>query len=275
MKKTSNELAQGRQARIHTLNRQNEARDMKTNKNPSTASSDEIARFTAIADAWWVPNGKFKPLHQINPVRVGYIRDLICQLHDRDPKGVKSLDGMKILDIGCGGGLLCEPMRRLGATVTGIDAGEKNIAIAIIHAKQSGLDIDYRHQLPEDLTKTKGTFDMVTNMEVVEHVADLDAFLKASASLVKPGGLMVLSTINRTLKAFALAKVGAEYIMRWLPVGTHDWRKFVKPSELARSLRPYGVDITDVTGMVYNPFKDTWSLSDDLNVNYLVSAMKK
>ena len=248
---------------------------METNENPSTASADEIARFTAMADAWWDPGGKFKPLHQINPVRIGYIRDLICQQHDRDPKGAKPFDGLKILDIGCGGGLLCEPMRRLGATVTGIDAGEKNIAIASLHAEQSGLDIDYRHQLPEDLTKTKGTFDIVLNMEVIEHVADVDAFLKASASLVKPGGLMVLSTMNRTLKAFALAKVGAEYIMRWLPVGTHDWRKFVKPSELARGLRPYGVNITDVTGMVYNPFKDTWSLSDDLNVNYLVSAMKK
>ena len=248
---------------------------METNENPSTASAKEIARFTAMADAWWDPAGKFKPLHQINPVRIGYIRDLICQRHDRNPKGTKPFDGLKILDIGCGGGLLCEPMRRLGATVTGIDAGEKNIAIASLHAEQSGLDIDYRHQLPEDLTKTKGTFDIVLNMEVIEHVADVDAFLKASASLVKPGGLMVLSTINRTLKAFALAKVGAEYIMRWLPVGTHDWRKFVKPSELARGLRPYGVNITDVTGMVYNPFKDTWSLSDDLDVNYLVSAMKK
>ena len=275
MKKTSNKLAQELRARIHTLNRQNEARDMETDENPSTASADEIARFTSMADAWWDPNGKFKPLHQINPVRIGYIRDLICQQYDRDPKGAKPLDSMKILDIGCGGGLLCEPMRRLGATVTGIDAGEKNIAIASLHAKQSGLDIDYSHQLPEDLTKTKGTFNVVLNMEVIEHVADVDAFLKASASLVKPGGLMVLSTINRTLKAFALAKVGAEYILRWLPVGTHDWRKFVKPSELARGLRPYGVDITDVTGMVFNPFKNTWSLSDDLNVNYLVSAIKK
>jgi 2-polyprenyl-6-hydroxyphenyl methylase/3-demethylubiquinone-9 3-methyltransferase len=248
---------------------------MKTNENSSTASAEEIARFTAMADAWWDPNGKFKPLHQINPLRIGYIRDLICQQYDIDPKGAKPLDGIKILDIGCGGGLLCEPMRRLGATVTGIDAGEKNVAIASSHAEQSGLDINYRHQLPEDLTKIKGTFNVVLNMEVIEHVTDVDAFLKASASLVKPGGLMVLSTINRTLKAFALAKVGAEYILRWLPVGTHDWRKFVKPSELARGLRPYGVDITDVTGMVYNPFKNTWSLSDDLNVNYLVSAIKK
>jgi len=247
---------------------------MGKNDIPTTASAEEIARFTAMADAWWDPNGKFKPLHQINPVRIGYIRDLICQKHDRDPKGTKPLDKIKLLDIGCGGGLLCEPMRRLGATVTGIDAGEKNIAIASLHAEQSGLNINYRHQLPEDLTNTKGIFDVVLNMEVIEHVADVDSFLKASVSLVKPGGLMVLSTINRTMKSFALAKVGAEYILRWLPVGTHDWRKFVKPSELASGLRPYKVDITDVTGMVYNPFKDAWYLSDDLSVNYLVSAVK-
>ena len=248
---------------------------MDTNKNKSTASADEIARFTAIADAWWDPNGKFKPLHQINPLRVGYIRDLICKHHNRDPKGAKPLDGLNILDIGCGGGLLCEPMRRLGAIVTGIDAGAGNITIASLHAEQSGLDINYRHQLPENLAKTEGAFDIVLNMEVVEHVADVDAFLQASASLVKPGGLMVLSTINRTLKAFVLAKVGAEYILRWLPIGTHNWRMFVKPSELVRGLGSYGMDITDLTGMVYNPLKDTWSLSGDLNVNYLVSAIKK
>lgn len=241
----------------------------------STASAEEVARFTTMADAWWDPNGKFKPLHQINPVRIGYIRDFVCAQNGRDPMGDKPLDGLKLLDIGCGGGLLCEPMRRLGAIVTGIDAGDKNIAIARLHAEQSGLDIDYRHQLPEDLAKTKGSFDIVLNMEVIEHVADVDAFLKASASLVKPGGAMVLSTLNRTLKSFALAKIGAEYIMRWLPTGTHDWRKFIKPSELARGLRPNGVDITDVTGMVYSPFKDGWALSEDLNVNYLVTAVKK
>ena len=248
---------------------------MEINNNKSTASAEEIARFTAMADAWWDPNGKFKPLHQINPLRVGYIRDLICQHHNRDPKGAKPLDGMNMLDIGCGGGLLCEPMRRLGATVTGIDAGAGNITIASLHAEQSDLDINYCHQLPENLVKTEGAFDIVLNMEVVEHVADVDAFLQASASLVKPGGLMVLSTINRTLKAFALAKIGAEYILRWLPIGTHEWRKFVKPSELVRGLGPYGMDITDLTGMVYNPLKDTWSLSEDLSVNYLVSAIKK
>ncbi len=246
---------------------------METN-NTSTASAQEIARFTAMADAWWDPNGKFKPLHQINPLRIEYIRNVICKHHDRDPKGTKPLNKIKLLDIGCGGGLLCEPMQRLGATVTGIDAGKKNIAIASLHAKQSGLKINYRHQLPEDLTKTKDTFDVVLNMEVIEHVKNVDTFLKSSVSLVKPGGLMVLSTINRTMKSLILAKIGAEYILRWLPVGTHDWRKFVKPSELASGLRSCKVNVTDVTGMVYNPFKNIWSLSDDLSVNYLVSAKK-
>ena len=246
---------------------------METN-NTSTASAQEIARFTAMADAWWDPNGKFKPLHQINPLRIEYIRNLICQHHDRDPKGTKPLNKIKLLDIGCGGGLVCEPMQRLGATVTGIDAGKKNIAIASLHAKQSGLKINYCHQLPEDLTKTKDTFDVVLNMEVIEHVKNVDTFLKSSVSLVKPGGLMVLSTINRTMKSLILAKIGAEYILRWLPVGTHDWRKFVKPSELASGLRSCKVNVTDVTGMVYNPFKNIWSLSDDLSVNYLVSAKK-
>ena len=170
---------------------------------------------------------------------------------------------------------MCEPMRRLGADVTGIDAGDKNIAIAKLHAEQSGLDIDYRLQLPEDLAKTKGSYDIVLNMEVIEHVADVDAFLSASASLVKPGGVTVLSTLNRTLKAFALAKVGAEYILRWLPAGTHDWKKFVKPSELARALRPHNIDVEDITGMVYSPIRDEWSLSEDTDVNYLLAAIKK
>jgi 2-polyprenyl-6-hydroxyphenyl methylase / 3-demethylubiquinone-9 3-methyltransferase len=247
----------------------------KTNENASTASKEEVARFTAMADAWWDPNGKFKPLHQINPVRIGYIRDFVCAHHGRDANADKPFDGLKLLDIGCGGGLLCEPMARLGAAVTGIDAGDKNIAIAKLHNEQSDLNIDYRHQLPEDLAKTKGTYDIVLNMEVIEHVADVDAFLAASASLLKPGGVMMLSTLNRTLKAFALAKVGAEYVMRWLPAGTHDWHKFVKPSELASALRPHDVDIKDITGMVYSPFKDEWSLSQDIDVNYLVAALKR
>ncbi len=240
----------------------------------STASAEDVARFTALADAWWDTDGKFRPLHQINPVRIAYIRDFVCSRFRRDPVADKPLAGLKLLDIGCGGGLLCEPMCRLGADVTGIDAGDKTIATARLHARQSDLNIEYRHQLPEDLARTGGPFDIVLNMEVIEHVADVEGFLEASASLVKPGGVMILSTLNRTLKSFVLAKVGAEYIMRWLPVGTHDWRKFVKPSELARGLRPNGIDIRDVSGMVYNLFKDSWSLSKDLDVNYLVCAVK-
>lgn len=247
---------------------------MNTHTNPSTASAEEVARFTAMAETWWDAEGKFRPLHQINPVRIAYIRDFICAHFKHDAKSTKPFDGLQLVDIGCGGGLLCEPMARLGATVKGIDAGDKNVTIASLHAGQSGLDIDYQQQLPEDLVKSGKTFDVVLNMEVIEHVADVEAFLGASCSLIKPGGVMVLSTMNRTIKAFGLAKVGAEYIMRWLPAGTHDWRKFVKPSELARGLRANAVDITDISGMSYSLLKDTWSLSTDLDVNYLVSAVK-
>ncbi|MHA1597947.1 MAG: bifunctional 2-polyprenyl-6-hydroxyphenol methylase/3-demethylubiquinol 3-O-methyltransferase UbiG [Alphaproteobacteria bacterium] len=240
----------------------------------STALPDEVERFTSIAEAWWDPNGDFRPLHQINPARIAYIRDLCAAHYDRDALSGNPLDGLKLLDVGCGGGLLCEPMRRLGADVTGIDAGDKNIAVAQLHAEQGGLDIDYRHQLPEDLAKTKGRFDIVLNMEVVEHVADLGAFLEASASLLKPGGVMVLSTLNRTIKSLALAKIGAEYILRWLPPGTHDWKKFVKPSELAAGIRPHGLDVTDISGMTFRPLKDDWVLTKDLDVNYLMFAVK-
>ena len=248
---------------------------METDSKSTTASPEEVARFTAMAETWWDANGKFRPLHQINPVRIAYIRDFVCAHFNRDPMEKEPFKGLELIDIGCGGGLLCEPMARLGANVSGIDAGDKNIAIASLHAQQGDLDINYRQQLPEELVKSGKTFDVVLNMEVIEHVADVDAFLAASAALVKPGGVMVLSTLNRTLKAFALAKVGAEYIMRWLPTGTHDWRKFVKPSELARGLKTNGVEVSDIQGMVYSPFQDAWSLSKDLDVNYLVSAAKR
>ena len=262
-------------ARIHTLYRQIEARDMETNKNISTYSAEEIARFSNMAETWWDPNGKFKPLHQINPIRINFILNHICEQYGRNPKDNKPLQELCVLDIGCGGGLLCEPMRRLGAKITGIDAGEKNVAIASLHAKQSNLDIDYQHQLPENLAKKGFTYDVVLNMEVIEHVSNVDLYLKASASLVKPGGLMILSTINRTIKSLVLAKIGAEYILRWLPIGTHDWRKFMKPSELVLALKTQNLDITNITGMVYNVFSDKWSLSDDLDVNYFLSAIKK
>ena len=241
----------------------------------STAEADEIARFAAMAESWWDPNGDFRPLHRLNPVRLEFIRDHVARHFGRDPLGPEPFKGLDVLDIGCGGGLLCEPMRRLGAAVTGIDAGQEAIEIAKAHAQQSGLDIDYHHRRPEELDAEKGRFDLVLNMEVVEHVADLEAFLAASAGLVKPGGAVVLSTLNRTLKALALAKIGAEYVLRWLPRGTHDWRKFVRPSELAAGLKSGGVDITDLKGMSYDPFGDEWRLSRDLQVNYLAFAVKR
>jgi len=241
---------------------------------PSTASPDEIARFTAIADAWWDPNGDFAPLHRLNPVRLEFIRDHLCQHFNRDPVAVNPLEGLNIIDIGCGGGLLAEPMVRLGGAVTGIDAGAENIDIARHHAEGAGLEIDYRHQLPEDLGTQKGRFDVVLNMEVVEHVANLDVFLEAAAGLVKPGGVMVLSTLNRTWKSLALGKVAAEYVLRWLPPGTHDWKKFVRPSEMASGLEPHGVEITDLKGMTYKPVEGDWRLSRDLAVNYLAFGVK-
>jgi 2-polyprenyl-6-hydroxyphenyl methylase/3-demethylubiquinone-9 3-methyltransferase len=241
----------------------------------STADADEIARFTAMAETWWDTTGKFRPLHQINPPRLGFIRDHVCALFGRDPKADEPLKGLSILDIGCGGGLICEPMCRLGATVTGIDAGEKNVKIAALHAAQTGLDIDYRCTLPEELAETGRSFDVVLNLEIIEHVANVDAFLSASTALVRPGGAMVLSTINRTMKALALAKIGAEYILRWLPAGTHDWRKFLKPSEMAAALRPHGIKITDLAGLVYSPLRDEWSIDrNDLAMNYLAFAVK-
>ncbi len=239
-----------------------------------TASPDEIARFAAMADTWWDADGEFKPLHKLNPVRIAFVRDRVVGHFRLDESAEQPFGGLDLIDIGCGGGLLSEPMRRLGATVTGIDAAEQNIQVAGLHAVQSGLDIDYRCVLPEVLAETGSRFDVVVNMEVVEHVADLDAFLEACCTLLRPGGVMVISTINRTLKSLALAKLGAEYVLRWIPPGTHDWRKFVRPSELAAGLRPYGVEIVALKGMTYGPFRDDWFLSSDLDVNYLAFAVK-
>jgi 2-polyprenyl-6-hydroxyphenyl methylase/3-demethylubiquinone-9 3-methyltransferase len=241
----------------------------------STADTDEIARFTARAAAWWDPAGQFAPLHKLNPPRVAFVRDHVAARLGRDPLGELPLRGLRLLDIGCGGGLLAEPMARLGAHVTGIDAGRENIEAARKHAEAQGLDIDYRCATPEDFAREAKPFDVVLNMEVVEHVADLNEFLAACSRLVKPGGVMAVSTLNRTLKALALAKIGAEYILRWLPAGTHDWRRFVRPSELAAGLRPHGLTITHLKGMIYNPFRDEWVLSRDLDVNYLAFAVKE
>ncbi len=241
----------------------------------STMDAAEIERFHKVADSWWDATGKFRPLHQINPVRIRFIRDHLIDRFGLDAGSKVPFDGLKLLDIGCGGGLLSEPMARLGAQVTAIDAGEKNIAAAKLHAEDAGLTIDYRHQLPEDLAKMADQFDVVLNMEVVEHVADLNLFLEAAGQLVRPGGAMVATTLNRTLKSLALAKIGAEYILRWLPAGTHDWRKFVTPGELTDGLRRAGLRVTDVQGMVYNPLADRWRLdAKDFDVNYLVFAVK-
>ena len=242
----------------------------------TTASPEEIARFSALAEAWWDPDGEFKPLHRLNPTRIRFIRDRVARHFGRDPLAPRPLDGLTLLDIGCGGGLLSEPMTRLGARVTGVDAGERIIGVARVHADQLGLDIDYRCGSPEHLAEAgEDPYDVLLNMEVVEHVADIGLYFSACSKLLKPGGVMILSTINRTLKALALAKIGAEYVLRWLPAGTHDWRKFVRPAELVRELRATGVEVAEFKGVSYDPLGDEWRLTDDLSVNYLACAKRR
>jgi len=237
---------------------------------------DEIAKFAALAGEWWDPAGKFAPLHKLNPARLTFIRDRIAAHAGRDPLSERPLAGLRVLDIGCGGGLLCEPMARLGAQVTGIDAAGPNVAAAARHAAEAGLDIDYRHTTAENLAASGICFDFVLNMEVVEHVADVAAFLEASAALVAPGGAMTLATLNRTPKSFALAIVGAEYILRWLPRGTHDWRRFLRPSALVAQLRAAGLETRELTGVTYNPLTGTWRLApQDLDVNYMIFAVRE
>jgi len=240
-----------------------------------TANADEIARFSAMSEKWWDPNGVMKPLHKFNPVRLQILRDNICAHLGRDPETIEPLKGIEIIDIGCGAGLLSEPLARMGAKMTSIDASESNIEVAKIHAAQSGLEIDYRCATPEMLADEGKQFEIVLNMEVIEHVDDPQFFMQACASVLKPGGLMFVATLNRTIKSLALAKIGAEYVLRWLPAGTHDWRKFVKPSEMSGYLRGAGLDLQDITGVAYNPFNDTWSPAPhDLDVNYMVIARK-
>ena len=244
-------------------------------KGKTTIDPDEVEKFSAIADEWWDPFGKFKPLHKFNPVRLAYIRDGACAHFSRDPQAKKPLEGLRLLDIGCGGGLVAEPMRRLGAEVVAIDAAERNVKTALAHAAPLGLDIDYRNTTVEDLVASgEAPFDIVLNLEVVEHVADVDLFLETSAGLVKPGGMLIMATINRTLKALALAKVGAEYILRWLPAGTHDPSKFVKPDEAKNALTKAALTITAEAGVTYNPLMDIWRVGDDTSVNYMLTAVK-
>ena len=243
-----------------------------------TASIDptEIAKFEAMAAEWWDPNGKFKPLHMMNPIRLDYITSQIAGEFDRDLSVARPFEGLRLLDIGCGGGLLCEPMARLGADVTGVDAGGSNIPVAQTHAAQSGLMIDYRHSSAEDLADAGERFDVVLNMEVIEHVADPLAYLTACATLLRPGGLHLCSTINRNAKSFAMAIIGAEYVMRWLPKGTHEWSKFITPDELYDLLAQADLSPVDRKGYVFNPLSWTWSLSDrDLSVNYVTAAIKE
>jgi 2-polyprenyl-6-hydroxyphenyl methylase/3-demethylubiquinone-9 3-methyltransferase len=242
----------------------------------STIDPAEVERFQRVAEEWWDPNGKLAPLHRLNPVRLGYIRDRAAGHWQRDRHGDAPLAGLTLLDIGCGGGLISEPMTRLGAQVTGIDAAPGNLATARLHAEGQGLAIDYREATVEELAASAQSFDIVLALEVVEHVADVDLFLQSCGRLVKPGGLLFLSTLNRTAKAWALAIAGAEYVLRWLPRGTHDWRKFLKPSEVTRGLESGGIGVQEIVGVVYSPLGRAWSLDQrDLDVNYMLYGTKR
>ncbi len=244
-------------------------------KDGGTVDTAETERFSALAEQWWDPHGEFRPLHKLNPVRLHFIRDLVSAHFDRDPLTEGPLAGLRLLDIGCGGGLLSEPMARLGAEVVGVDAAAKNASVARLHAEQSKLEIDYRHGSAEDLLAEDEQFDVILNMEVVEHVADVDLFLGACAEMLRPGGCMVAATLNRTPKSFALAIVGAEYVLRWLPRGTHDWRKFVRPSELVTMLQKHDLNVEDIVGVTYNPLTDKWNTSRDIDINYMIFAIKR
>jgi len=237
----------------------------------TTVDPAEVAKFSKLSEEWWDPKGKMAPLHKINPPRLSYIRDAACRKFERNVKSLNCLAGLRILDIGCGAGLLCEPFTRLGAQVIGVDPSGSNIAAARLHAEKGHLSIDYRCTTVEQMDLHE-RFDIVLAMEVVEHVTDVGMFLNRCATMLKPGGLMVISTLNRNWKSFALAIVGAEYLLRWLPRGTHQWDKFVTPDELAHYLRNNNLAITDQTGVVYSPFSDRWSLSSDTDVNYMVLA---
>jgi 2-polyprenyl-6-hydroxyphenyl methylase/3-demethylubiquinone-9 3-methyltransferase len=240
----------------------------------TTIDQAEVDRFSAMAAEWWDPTGKFRPLHKFNPVRLTYIRDLVSAQFGRDPKAHRPLEGLRVLDIGCGGGLLSEPMARMGAEVLGADASEKNIGIAKAHAAGSGVPVDYRAVTAEALAEAGETFDVVLNMEVVEHVSDVEFFLTTCASMVRPGGMMFVATINRTMKAAALAIFAAENVLRWLPRGTHQYEKLVRPEEIEKPLNASGLTVTDRTGVFFNPLTNQWNLSKDMDVNYMMVARR-
>jgi 2-polyprenyl-6-hydroxyphenyl methylase/3-demethylubiquinone-9 3-methyltransferase len=241
----------------------------------SSIDPAEVERFSRIAAEWWDPRGKFAPLHRFNPVRLAFIREQALARFGRDPSLRRPFDGLRLLDIGCGGGLLSEPMTRLGFTVTGVDASERNVATAAAHAAGQALAIDYRAATAEQLlAEGAGPYDVILNMEVVEHVADPGAYLADCARLLAPGGLMVVATLNRTLKAFALAKLGAEYVLRWLPAGTHDWRKFLKPEELRSFLAGEPVEVQGPFGVAYDPLSGRWRRADDCDVNYMMTVLR-
>ena len=241
----------------------------------SSIDAADVARFSAIAAEWWDPRGRFAPLHRLNPLRLGFIRDQALAHFGRSGASRRPFTGLRLLDIGCGGGLLCEPMARLGFSVTGLDASERNIAVAATHADEGGLAVDYRAGAAEDLLAAdEPGFDVVLNMEVIEHVADPGAFLRDCARLLNPGGLMILATLNRTLASLALAKVGAEYVLRWVPAGTHDWRKFLKPDEIRGFLAGEDLLVEGPFGVSFDPLSGRWSLGGDARTNYLMTIAK-
>lgn len=248
------------------------AQSARNTRGAGTVDEAEVARFSAMAADWWDPTGKLSPLHKFSPVRLGYIKEMVCQRFNRDPKASDAFKGLRFLDIGCGGGLLSEPMARLGADVVGADPSTTNIEVAKLHMQSSGLEIDYRAQTAEELAAAGETFDVVLNMEVVEHVADAPLFLKETAKMVRPGGLMFVATINRTLKAYALAIVGAEYVLRWVEKGTHTYEKLMRPAEIEAPLGEVGMRVIDRCGVSYNPITDTWARSRDMDVNYMLLA---
>ena len=241
---------------------------MKTN----TINKKEIEKFSKIAEEWWNPKGKFKPLHNFNPLRISYLKDNIIKTFNIKNKD-KILSGVKILDIGCGGGLLCEPMSRLGAEVFGMDASDKNIKVAKVHAKKNNLNIKYFCSSPEKF-KSNLKFDVILNMEIIEHVEDVDFFLKSCAKFLKKNGVMFIATLNKTLKSYLFAIIGAEYILKWLPIGTHEWEKFVKPEELIKVTKKYDLTLNDLKGVKLNLFTNNWELSTDKSVNYIAKFIK-